>query len=64
MSLLTISLIAISLAIDCLAVAVTSGLAIKKLRINHALLIAFFFGFFQALMPIIGWIFTSSSCSP
>lgn len=55
MSLFTVSLIAIGLAMDCLAVAITSGLAIKKLHMHHALRIAFFFGFFQALMPIVGW---------
>jgi len=56
MPLLTVSLIAIGLAMDCLAIAITSGLAIKKLRIHHAAQIAFFFGFFQALMPILGWL--------
>lgn len=55
MSLLTVILMAIGLAMDCLAVAITSGLAIKKLRMRHAAQIAFFFGFFQALMPILGW---------
>lgn len=56
MPLFTISLIAVGLAMDCLAVAITSGLAIKKLRIHHAAQIAFFFGFFQALMPVLGWL--------
>ena len=52
----TILLIAIGLAMDCLAVSVSSGCVIRNLRIGHALRIAFFFGFFQALMPIIGWL--------
>jgi putative Mn2+ efflux pump MntP len=41
---------------DCLAVSVSSGFAIRNLHIGHALQIALFFGFFQALMPIIGWL--------
>jgi putative Mn2+ efflux pump MntP len=52
----TILLIAIGLAMDCLAVSVSSGCAIRSLHIGHALQIAFFFGFFQALMPVIGWL--------
>ena len=52
----TIFVIAIGLAMDCLAVSVSSGCAIRNLRIGHALQIALFFGFFQALMPIIGWL--------
>jgi putative Mn2+ efflux pump MntP len=56
MDFLTISLIAVGLAMDCFAVAITSGITIKHLRINHALQIAIFFGSFQALMPVIGWL--------
>jgi len=56
MHFLTIIFIAIGLAMDCLAVSVTSGFTIKNLRIGHALQIAFFFGFFQAFMPVVGWL--------
>lgn len=41
---------------DAFAVSITSGLTIKHLKINHALRIALFFGLFQAVMPIIGWL--------
>lgn len=41
---------------DAFAVSITSGSAIKRLHIKHALRIAFFFGAFQALMPVIGWL--------
>jgi len=40
---------------DALAVSVANGFMIKQLRARHAFRIAFFFGFFQALMPLIGW---------
>lgn len=52
----TVTLIAVGLAMDCFAVAVTSGIAIQQLKINHALRIALFFGGFQALMPLLGWL--------
>ena len=48
--------IAFGLAMDAFAVSVTSGLAILCLHIRHALRIALFFGAFQALMPVVGWL--------
>lgn len=56
MSLLTILLIAIGLSMDAFAVSITSGIAIKDLKIRNALKIALFFGLFQAIMPVIGWL--------
>jgi len=56
MDTITILLIALGLAMDAFAVSVTSGFAIKSLRINHALRIASFFGSFQAIMPVAGWL--------
>jgi putative Mn2+ efflux pump MntP len=41
---------------DAFAVSITSGITIQCLQIKHALRIAFFFGLFQALMPIVGWL--------
>jgi putative Mn2+ efflux pump MntP len=54
MGLLTITIIAIALAMDAFAVSIVSGSAYKKLQIKHAFRIAVFFGSFQALMPLIG----------
>jgi putative Mn2+ efflux pump MntP len=56
MGLLTIILIALALAMDAFAVSIASGIAIKELRIRHALIIGAWFGLFQALMPLLGWI--------
>ncbi len=53
---ITIVSVAFGLAMDAFAVSITSGITIKDLRINHALRIAIFFGLFQAVMPIIGWL--------
>jgi manganese efflux pump family protein len=48
--------IALALAMDAFAVSIASGIAIHNLRVHHALLIAGCFGFFQALMPLLGWL--------
>ncbi|MBX5326285.1 MAG: manganese efflux pump MntP family protein [Candidatus Bathyarchaeia archaeon] len=56
MDIVTITLIAFGLAMDAMAVSVTSGIAIKRVKINNALKIALFFGGFQAFMPIVGWL--------
>ena len=48
--------LSLGLAADAFAVAISSGLAIKHMKVNKALKIALFFGGFQALMPVIGWL--------
>jgi putative Mn2+ efflux pump MntP len=53
---ITIILIALGLSLDAFAVSIASGVAIRDLRIAHALRIALFFGTFQAIMPVIGWL--------
>lgn len=47
--------IGIGLAMDAFAVAVGKGLSMKRLSLKNAGLIGFYFGFFQALMPVIGY---------
>jgi putative Mn2+ efflux pump MntP len=56
MDMLTIIFVAFGLAMDALAVSIISGVMIRDLRIDHALRIALFFGSFQAVMPIMGWL--------
>jgi len=41
---------------DAFAVSISSGITIKNPRIEQALKIALFFGAFQAIMPVIGWL--------
>ena len=52
-------LIALALAMDCLAVSVVCGVLIRKWEMRLVLRLAFFFGLFQALMPLIGWALTT-----
>lgn len=54
--LISIILIAVGLSMDAFAVSITSGCTIRCLKIRHAFRIALFFGFFQALMPVLGWL--------
>jgi putative Mn2+ efflux pump MntP len=51
----TTLLIAVALAMDSFSVAIANGLATKTFKTTKALKISVFFGFFQAIMPIIGW---------
>lgn len=52
---ITVFGIAIGLAMDAFAVSVVSGSVFKQLHITHALRMAFFFGAFQAIMPLLGY---------
>jgi len=47
--------IALGLSLDAFAVAVTSSAVIHGLQFKHGLRMAIFFGFFQMIMPVIGW---------
>ncbi len=48
-------LVAIGLAMDCLAVSIASGIILKRTHWRAMLTMAFCFGLFQAIMPLIGW---------
>jgi len=56
MDLASILLIAGGLSIDALTVSICSGMTMKPVQAHLALRIAAFFGGFQALMPILGWL--------
>lgn len=49
-------LIGVGLAMDAFAVSICKGLAMRKVNKAQAVVIALFFGGFQALMPLIGWL--------
>lgn len=55
MTTLEIWLTALALAADSFTVAIAAGLILKRIELRHFLRIAFFFGAFQALMPLMGW---------
>lgn len=55
MGIIELALIAVGLSMDAFAVSVCKGLGMKRLDMGQALVIALFFGGFQALMPLAGW---------
>ena len=55
MSLLSVLLIAVGLAMDALSVAVGLSLKFKWVSLRQFFRLSFHFGFFQFLMPILGW---------
>ena len=55
MGIVSIFLTAFALSMDAFAVSVTKGITLKKINYSIATKIAFFFGLFQGVMPLIGW---------
>jgi putative Mn2+ efflux pump MntP len=55
MGLLEIVLIALGLAMDAFAVSITLGLSTKKPKPREVIIPGAYFGFFQLLMPLIGY---------
>ncbi len=56
MNFYTLILIAFSLSADAFTVAMGKGIALHYQKIRAALKIALFFGFFQTIMPVIGYL--------
>ncbi len=63
MDILEISLIGIGLAMDAFAVSICKGLSMKKFNWKKAIIIALYFGIFQALMPVLGYFLGSTFSS-
>ena len=55
MSNTEIIILAFALALDAFIVSFSYGLIIYNSRLKNSLLLSVFFGFFQFLMPVIGW---------
>jgi putative Mn2+ efflux pump MntP len=55
MEFIELFLIAVGLSMDAFAVSLCKGLNMRKINYRHAAIISFFFGGFQAIMPLIGW---------
>lgn len=55
MGLLDVFFIGVGLSMDAFAVAICKGLKMKVIDFKQSLVIALFFGGFQALMPLIGY---------
>ena len=55
-----ILLIGVSLSMDAFAVSVTNALMLKNFNFRHALWMGLYFGAFQFLMPLLGWLLGST----
>ena len=56
MGFVELFLIGVGLSMDAFAVSVCKGLNMKTLNRKHALVIGLFFGGFQGIMPLLGWL--------
>lgn len=59
MSFIELLLIAVGLAMDAFAVSVCKGLSVKRLELRHSMLAGLYFGGFQFLMPVVGYLLGS-----
>ena len=60
MGIIDIILIGVALSMDALAVSVAKGLAVGRPTLRHALCVGLWFGGFQALMPLAGYLLGSA----
>ena len=63
MKLLDLLITAIALSMDAFAVSIGKGLSVKQLKASHCLITGAYFGGFQALMPLLGFLLASSFAS-
>jgi putative Mn2+ efflux pump MntP len=47
--------LAVALAMDAFAVSIAAGVALKSVSPRQTFRLAWHFGLFQAMMPVIGW---------
>lgn len=59
MSFVEMLLIAVGLAMDAFAISICKGLSVKHLELKHSVLAGSYFGGFQFLMPVIGYVLGS-----
>ena len=56
MSLWELFVIAVGLSMDACAVSICKGLSVGRVRPTHALTCGGYFGLFQGMMPLLGWL--------
>lgn len=56
MSTWELFVIAVGLSMDACAVSICKGLSVGRLQLRHCILCGLYFGGFQALMPLLGWL--------
>lgn len=56
MGIVELIILSVGLAMDAFAVAVCKGLSMQKMNWKNAIIIGVYFGAFQAIMPLIGYL--------
>ncbi len=56
MGYIELLIVAVGLSMDAFAVSVCKGLATRRVTLGHAATAGLWFGGFQALMPLLGWL--------
>lgn len=56
MTLFEIVLVGIGLSMDAFAVSICKGLSMKKIKWKNVLIVGAYFGMFQAIMPLLGYL--------
>ena len=59
MGLLELTLLAVGLSMDAFAVSICKGLAMDRVTPGRAAVVGLWFGGFQGLMPLVGWVLGS-----
>ena len=60
MSFFELLLLALALSMDAFAVSVCKGFSVKRMNMPKAVVVGLYFGIFQALMPLIGYLFANT----
>ena len=56
MGIIELLVLAVGLSMDAFAVSICKGLSVKQVKLRHSAVAGAYFGGFQALMPLIGWL--------
>ena len=59
MNMIELMLIAVSMSMDAFAVSICKGLSVRKVTLKQSLAVGGWFGGFQGVMPVIGFVLTS-----
>lgn len=60
MGIFSIILLSLALAADAFAVSLCKGLGVREVKIRHCVIVALYFGGFQAIMPVCGYFLGSA----
>lgn len=61
MNIVELLMLAVGLSMDAFAASICKGLALNRIRLSHSIIVGLWFGTFQALMPMLGWLLSSFS---